>query len=77
MRAVQVKNNVYVKPFQEKSKVHIGFFRRFLSFDQQTFFIDNRDYVRMEITEGLSPLLSFDAIFTPLGLLNMPFHFPA
>ena len=53
MRAVQMKNDVYVRPLPENPQVHIGFFRGFVPFHKEAFLIDNRDRVRMEIAKGI------------------------
>lgn len=53
MGAVQMKNNVYVRPFPENPQVHIGFFCRILPFHKEAFFTNNRDRVRMEIAKGI------------------------
>ena len=67
MRAVQMKNNVYIGSLLENPQVHDGFFRGFVPFQKKTIFIDNRDGVRMEIAKGIIGGGKQDAVPGPSG----------
>ena len=70
MRAMQMKNDIYIRSLAENPQVHIGLFCRLLPFHKETFFIDNRDYVRMEIAKGIFGGGKQDVVPGPSGYIS-------